>query len=69
MLMYIYKASLCCLQAPIPQNGGNAVLAGSNIWVFNPKSKPAVVPLAYDWTIYNRFDLITSCGKGLIIFV
>jgi ABC-type glycerol-3-phosphate transport system substrate-binding protein len=43
--------------APMPQNGGNAALAGGSIWVFNPKSKPDVVKLAYDWIIYSRFDL------------
>jgi ABC-type glycerol-3-phosphate transport system substrate-binding protein len=43
--------------APMPQNGGNAAMSGGSIWVFNPKSKPDVVKLAYDWTIFSRFDL------------
>ena len=43
--------------APMPQNGGNAVLAGGNVWTFNPKSKPDVIKLAYDWITYSRFDL------------
>ena len=43
--------------APMPQNGGNAALAGGSIWAFNPKSKADVVKLAYDWIIFSRFDL------------
>jgi multiple sugar transport system substrate-binding protein len=43
--------------APMPQNGGNAALGGGSIWVFNPKSRPDVVKLAYDWIIFSRFDL------------
>jgi multiple sugar transport system substrate-binding protein len=53
-----YQADLNDLGlAPMPQNGGNAALAGGSIWVFNPKSKADVVKLAYDWIIFSRFDL------------
>ncbi len=42
---------------PMPQNGGNAVLTGGNIFVFNPKSSRAVIKAAFDYVIYSNFDL------------
>jgi multiple sugar transport system substrate-binding protein len=42
---------------PMPQNGGNASLAGGNLWVFNPKSSPDVIKAAFDYVIYTNFDL------------
>jgi multiple sugar transport system substrate-binding protein len=42
---------------PMPQNGGNASLAGGNLWVFNPKSSPDVIKAAFDYVVYTNFDL------------
>jgi len=42
---------------PMPQNGGNASLAGGNLWVFNPKSSPDVIKAAFDYVIYSNFNL------------
>src|SRR6266700_3982658 len=42
---------------PMPQNGGNASLAGGNLWVFNPKSSPDVIKAAFDYVIYTNFNL------------
>lgn len=42
---------------PMPQNGGNASLAGGNLWIFNPKSSPDVIKAAFDYVIYTNFDL------------
>src|SRR5258708_20512617 len=39
------------------QNGGNASLAGGNLWVFNPKSSPDVIKAAFNYVIYSNFDL------------
>ena len=41
----------------MPQNGGNASLAGGNLWVFNPKSSPDVIKAAFDYVIYTNFNL------------
>lgn len=43
--------------APMPQNGGNAALTGGNIFIFNPKSSPAVIKAAFDYVIYSNFNL------------
>jgi multiple sugar transport system substrate-binding protein len=42
---------------PMPQNGGNAHLAGGNVWVFNPKSSADVIKAAFDYVVYTNFDL------------
>ncbi len=42
---------------PMPQSGGNATLAGGNLWVFNPKSSPDVIKAAFDYVTYTNFDL------------
>jgi ABC-type glycerol-3-phosphate transport system substrate-binding protein len=42
---------------PMPQNGGNASLAGGNLWIFNPKSSPDVIKAAFDFVTYSNFDL------------
>src|ERR1700674_3311508 len=42
---------------PMPQNGGNASLAGGNLWVFNPKSSADQIKAAFDYVIYTNFDL------------
>lgn len=42
---------------PMPQNGGNAVLSGGNLWVFNPKSSADAIKAAFDYVIYSNFDL------------
>lgn len=42
---------------PIPQNGGNSVLTGGNIFVFNPRSSQAVIKAAFDYVLYTNFDL------------
>ncbi len=42
---------------PIPQNGGNAVLTGGNIFVFNPRSSQSVIKAAFDYVLYTNFDL------------
>lgn len=42
---------------PMPQNGGNASLAGGNLWIFNPKSSPDVLKAAFDYVIYTNFNL------------
>jgi ABC-type glycerol-3-phosphate transport system substrate-binding protein len=43
--------------APMPQNGGNATLAGGNLWIFNPKSSPDVIKAAFDFVTYTNFNL------------
>jgi multiple sugar transport system substrate-binding protein len=42
---------------PMPQNGGNAVLTGGNIFVFNPKSSKDVIKAAFDYVVYSNFNL------------
>jgi multiple sugar transport system substrate-binding protein len=42
---------------PMPQNGGNASLAGGNLWIFNPKSSPDAIKAAFDYVVYTNFDL------------
>jgi ABC-type glycerol-3-phosphate transport system substrate-binding protein len=42
---------------PMPQNGGNASLAGGNLWVFNPKSSADTIKAAFDYVTYTNFDL------------
>jgi ABC-type glycerol-3-phosphate transport system substrate-binding protein len=42
---------------PMPQNGGNASLAGGNLWIFNPKSSADVIKAAFDYVVYTNFDL------------
>jgi ABC-type glycerol-3-phosphate transport system substrate-binding protein len=42
---------------PMPQSGGNASLAGGNLWIFNPKSSPDVIRAAFDFVTYSNFDL------------
>jgi ABC-type glycerol-3-phosphate transport system substrate-binding protein len=42
---------------PMPQNGGNASLAGGNLWIFNPKSSPEVLKAAFDFVTYTNFNL------------
>jgi multiple sugar transport system substrate-binding protein len=42
---------------PMPQNGGNASLAGGNVWVFNPKASADVIKAAFDYVTYINFDL------------
>ncbi len=41
----------------MPQNGGNATLAGGGAWVFNPKSSPEVLQTAFDWIMFSNYDL------------
>ena len=42
---------------PMPQNGGNASLAGGNVWIFNPKSSASEIKAAFDYVTYSNFDL------------
>ena len=42
---------------PMPQNGGNASLAGGNLWIFNPKSSQDAIKAAFDFVVYTNFDL------------
>src|SRR6202022_491235 len=42
---------------PMPQNGGNASLAGGNVWVFNPTASADAIKAAFDYVIYTNFDL------------
>ncbi len=42
---------------PMPQSGGNAVLTGGNLWVFNPKSSAEAIKAAFDYVIYSNFNL------------
>jgi ABC-type glycerol-3-phosphate transport system substrate-binding protein len=42
---------------PMPQNGGNASLAGGNLWIFNPKSSADTIKAAFDYVTYTNFDL------------
>jgi len=42
---------------PMPQNGGNASLAGGNVWVFNPKASADVIKAAFDYVTYTNFNL------------
>jgi ABC-type glycerol-3-phosphate transport system substrate-binding protein len=42
---------------PMPQNGGNATLAGGNIWVFNPKASADAIKAAFDYVVYTNFNL------------
>jgi hypothetical protein len=42
---------------PMPQNGGNATLAGGGAWVFNPKATPEVLQTAFDWIMFSNYDL------------
>ncbi|CAA9562901.1 MAG: hypothetical protein AVDCRST_MAG49-2657 [uncultured Thermomicrobiales bacterium] len=41
----------------LPQNGGNATLAGGSVWMFNPNSEPEVIQAAVDWILFKEFDL------------
>jgi multiple sugar transport system substrate-binding protein len=41
----------------LPQNGGNATLAGGTVWMFNPKSSPEVLAAAVDFSLFREFDL------------
>jgi len=41
----------------LPQNGGNATLAGGSVWMFNPNSSPEVIQAAVDWILFKEFDL------------
>jgi multiple sugar transport system substrate-binding protein len=42
---------------PMPQNGGNASLAGGNVWIFNPKASADVIKAAFDYVTYTNFNL------------
>jgi ABC-type glycerol-3-phosphate transport system substrate-binding protein len=42
---------------PMPQNGGNASLAGGNVWIFNPKASQDVIKAAFDYVTYTNFNL------------
>lgn len=42
---------------PMPQNGGDASLAGGNLWIFNPKSSPDAMRAAFDFVTYTSFNL------------
>jgi hypothetical protein len=42
---------------PMPQNGGNASLAGGNVWIFNPKASQDVIKAAFDFVTYSNFNL------------
>src|SRR5260370_11441126 len=42
---------------PMPQNGGNASLAGGNVWIFNPKASQDVIKAAFDYVTYPTFNL------------
>jgi hypothetical protein len=41
----------------MPQNGGNAQLAGGNLWIFNPKASSDVIKAAFDFVVYTNFNL------------
>ena len=41
----------------LPQNGGNATLAGGSVWMFNPNSPPEVIQAAVEWILFKEFDL------------
>ena len=41
----------------LPQNGGNATLAGGSVWMFNPNSPPEVIDAAVRWILFKEFDL------------
>lgn len=41
----------------LPQNGGNATLAGGSVWMFNPNSSPEVIQAAVDWILFKEFNL------------
>jgi ABC-type glycerol-3-phosphate transport system substrate-binding protein len=41
----------------LPQNGGNATLAGGAVWMVNPNASPEVARVAVDWILFKHFDL------------
>ncbi len=41
----------------LPQNGGNATLAGGTVTMFNPNSSPEVLAPAVDFSLFRDFDL------------
>jgi ABC-type glycerol-3-phosphate transport system substrate-binding protein len=41
----------------MPQNGGNAQLAGGNLWIFNPKASADAIKAAFDYVTYTNFNL------------
>jgi ABC-type glycerol-3-phosphate transport system substrate-binding protein len=41
----------------MPQNGGNAQLAGGNVWIFNPKASADEIKAAFDFVVYTNFNL------------
>jgi ABC-type glycerol-3-phosphate transport system substrate-binding protein len=41
----------------MPQNGGNAQLAGGNLWIFNPKASSDLIKAAFDFVVYTNFNL------------
>jgi ABC-type glycerol-3-phosphate transport system substrate-binding protein len=41
----------------MPQNGGNAQLAGGNVWIFNPKASADEIRAAFDYVVYTNFNL------------
>ncbi len=42
---------------PVPTNGGDGVLGGGNVWVFNPGASQDVIQGAIDWIEYHDLDL------------
>ncbi|HET8913681.1 MAG TPA: extracellular solute-binding protein [Ktedonobacteraceae bacterium] len=53
-----YQANLADFGiGPMPQHGGNAVLTGGNIFIFNPKSSQAAIKAGFDFVTYNNFNL------------
>ncbi|NOK64023.1 MAG: hypothetical protein GFH27_549325n89 [Chloroflexi bacterium AL-W] len=42
---------------PLPQQGGNATLAGGAAWMFNPSSPPDVQNAAFEWTVFRDFNI------------
>ncbi|MEM8531506.1 MAG: extracellular solute-binding protein [Chloroflexota bacterium] len=42
---------------PLPQQGGNATLAGGAAWMFNPSSPPEIQEAAFEWTVFRDFNI------------
>ena len=48
----------------LPQNGGNATLAGGGTWMFSPSATQEILAAAVDFSLYREFDL-TSYEQNL----
>ncbi|MBN2658971.1 MAG: extracellular solute-binding protein [Spirochaetales bacterium] len=57
---------------PLPQEGGNATLAGGAAWMFSPNLEPEVLEAAVEWTLFQTFDnyesdIMQQAGRGQLV--